>query len=310
MARRSKTDPTGQARNRIKSASRVSVRLSTAEKQIKANFNDIPRASILKRPIANVDQTVVFDYEHDQQLSNESIKSILDGQLLETSSATIPTDWFWRNEVELPYRQGTVEEIRDFNQIIAGAIIAGVLVDGLPPTKVDPSSVLLSDRYRVSLETVQVDNFDRIKTLSDTTASGVIQRINVGIQAGQTPKSIVDDITERFDVAKSQAARIASTEINKAYNDASLSATQLLGDQSGLNPVVIHISALLPTTRAEHAARHGNAYTVEDQLQWWNTGSNRINCKCSTRSVLINDSGDVIDVEFQDEIKSERSFFD
>jgi hypothetical protein len=100
------------------------------------------------------------------------------------------------------------------------------------------------------------------------------------------------------------------TEINKAYNDAKLDATRLLSDRTGLRAAVIHISALTPTTRATHADRHGNAYTVGDQQQWWSEGSNRINCKCSTQSVLIDSKGNVMQGELQEEIKEERSFFD
>jgi len=312
VARKTKEDPTGQASNRNRSTKRLQSRLTKAEREVKALFRAIPKTRRTQTRIQNAEQTTVYDYElstADQVQLGTSLGFILNQQLLETQTGLMPFDWYWKNDVELPYRQGTVEEVRDFNQLIAGAVIAGVLVGGLPPEQVSIEQVLLSEPYRTALSNVQVNNFSTVENLSDRTAAQVLQRINAGIQAGDTPTLIANEISERFDVARSSAKRIAETEINKAYNDAKLDATRLLGERTGLRAAVIHISALLPTTRAAHAARHGNAYTVADQLQWWNTGSNRINCKCTTRSVLIDRQGKVVQGDEQDQIKAERAFF-
>ena len=83
-----------------------------------------------------------------------------------------------------------------------------------------------------------------------------------------------------------------------------------MAERTGLRAGVIHISALATTTRPSHAARHGNAYTTADQNQWWDTGANRINCKCTTISILIDRNGKVIQAETQQEIKAEKTFFD
>ena len=159
------------------------------------------------------------------------------------------------------------------------------------------------------MRTVYASNFEVIKTLSDRTADQVNQMINLGIQAGNTPTQISEMITQRFDVARSSADRIANTEVNKAYNDARLNAVDVAAEQTGLRAGVIHLSALLPTTRQTHGDRHGNAYTTAQQRQWWNSDANRINCHCSTTTVLIDRQGRVIDTELQQEIKAERTFF-
>lgn len=306
MSKKTKADPTGQARNRNRGTKRLTTRLTKAERQVKALFRDIPRTSRRQTRIVNAEQTTIYDYEYNQAEFERLVQIIINEQLLETQADVMPFLWFWKPDVELPYRQGTTEEIRDFNQLVIAAAAAGVLVAGLPPEPVTIEQVLLSEPYRAAVNNVQVGNFSTIKGLSEKTTSQVMQRINAGIQAGDTPTDIASDITERFGVAKSDAKRISETEVNKAYNDAKLNATELIGERTGLRAAVIHISALSPTTRQTHADRHGNAYTVADQLKWWNTSPNRFNCKCTTRSVLIDRSGKVIDVELQLSIKAER----
>lgn len=310
MPKKTKADPTGQARNRNRGMRRLSTRLTRAEREVKALFRAIPRSSRRQTRIVNAEQTTVYDYDFDSQSFERAVQFILNEQLLESQLASMPIDWYWKEDIELPYRQGTAEEVRDFNQLVAGAIAAGVLINGLPPQQVPIETVLISQPYLDALDNHQASNFGTIKGLSEKTTAQVMQRINDGVQSGATPTFIANEISNRFDVARSDAKRISETEINRAYNDAKLDATRLLADQTGLRAAVIHISALTPTTRQSHADRHGNAYTVADQLQWWNTEANRINCKCTTKTVLIDRSGKVVDNELQQEIKAERSFFD
>ena len=300
MSKKTKADPTGQAGSRNKGVRVLTKRLGRAERRIKTLFRAVPKSRRRIAKIQNSEKTTFYDYELSPEGSeqlNRSIGFILNEELLETQIDFMPIDWYWKQNIELPYRQGTVEEVRDFNQLIAAAIVAGVLVKGLPLQKVPVERVIFSEIYRMDLGKAYVSSFSDIKTLSSSTAAKVVQRINAGISAGSTPTEIGAEISERFEVSKSSAKRIAETEVNKAYNDAKLDATDLMAGESSLKSGVVHISALTPTTRTHHAARHGNAYTVEDQRQWWDSGSNRINCKCTTRSILIDKRGKIIKAE-------------
>ncbi len=307
---KSKSDPTGQNKARNKGTRALTVRLNRAQAQIKAMFREIPRQRRTQTKIVNA-ETAVYDYQQtaaEQQALSDEIFAALNDELLE-SQDRMPPDWYWKDNIEQPYRQGTAEEINRTNQLITAAIVAGLITDPFVST-VEIEQVLTSRQYIKTINSVYVSNFQQIKTLSDRTSAQVIRQINAGIQAGDTPTVIAKAITERFDVAKSSAQRIAETEINKAYNDSKINAVDVMAQRTGLRAGVIHISALTPTTRANHAARHGNAYTTADQQQWWNAGSNRINCLCSTISVLIDAKGNVIQSETQKDIKAERSFFD
>lgn len=314
MGRKSKQDPTGQAVNRRKATRRLQNRLTLAERKVKRLFRAIPRTRRQETVLPNAEVVPVYDYQitaAELEGVEREIRAAIDEELLETQFARTPPGWWWwQDEVELPYRQGTAEEIVEFNALLTAAVIALRARRGVATQRLEIGQVLQSSEYQDALNTVYVRNFGDITTLSNRTADQVTGVINRGIDAGSTPTEIAGQIAERFDVSRSSAKRIADTEINKAYNDGRLDAAEIAAKQTGLRAGVLHISALLPTTRSEHAARHGNGYTVAQQRQWWDTGSNRIHCHCSTRSVLIDRAGNVIDVELQEEIQAEREFFD
>jgi len=314
MRKQRQQDPTGQKGNRLKGRRGLRRRLKKAEREVKTLFKTIPRTRRQITKLQNRSAVIpVYDYQitpEELEILNRRVAGVLDAELLQTSTDRLPPNWWWASVVELPYRQGTAEEIVNFNQLLTAEIIEIRRQRGIPTQRLEIASVLLSAEYQTAARTVYAANFEVIKTLSDRTADQVNQMINLGIQAGNTPTKIAEMISERFDVARSSADRIANTEVNKAYNDARLNAVDVAAKQTGLRAGVIHLSALMPTTRETHGDRHGNAYTTAQQRQWWNSNANRINCHCSTTTVLIDNKGRVIDTELQQEIKAERSFFD
>ena len=343
MGKKTKQDPTGQATNRRRARVRLRNRLTRAQKKTRALFRAVPRTRKQKTTLTNsirgfitrealfdaigvmLDKgqdiqplltsavIPVYDYQitpEELEMLNISLRRVVNDELLETQFDRMPPNWWWQKDVELPYRQGTGEEIVQFNQLVTKELVRVRTERGLRTQRLEIGEVLLSSEYQQALNTVYVKNFSTIKTLSDRTADQVIQVINSGMSAGMTPTEIGGLINERFDVSKSSATRTANTEINRAYNDARMDANDIAADVTGLRAGVLHLSALLPTTRAEHGERHGNAYTTAQQRIWWDTGANRINCHCSTRSVLIDRNGKVIDTELQEEIQVEREFFD
>lgn len=292
MARRSKKDPTGQGTARAKAKKRTNARLASAERTIKERFRAIPRTRRTVAPVVNADDTVVYDYEltaEELAALQAEIGATLDGEL-ETQSERVPPDWYAKPELEQAHRDGTLGAFVKLNALIAGAVLAGVLVRGMEPQQVTPERVLGSRPYRDALNSVYVSGYAAVKSLSSGTAAQVFQRLNAGIKARKTPTEISADISERFNVARSNAERIVNTEINQAYNNAQLGAVRIATEESGVEFGVTHISALLPTTRDNHAARHGLDYTVEDQEAWWDSGANRINCHCTTEPVRLDEN--------------------
>ena len=86
-----------------------------------------------------------------------------------------------------------------------------------------------------------------------------------------------------------RALRIARTEVNHAFTEARYEHSKDVRDRLGLEVKAMHVSALVDSTRPNHAARHGKIYTLEDQRTWWSEGSNLISCLCSTVEVVFID---------------------
>ena len=314
MQRKTDDDPSGQRVNRVKTTRALIKRLVSSRRRVTDLFYRIPRQ--LKKITELAANKAVYDYDltpEQSEFFNRQIQTALNDELLgEQRTEQMPTDWWFKKEIELAFRQGTLEETNQFNQMISAAILLGLIGRGGMPLQRIPIELLLtSQAYLAALNNAYVAEFTVIKTLAHDTADDLIRVINAGIKARKTPGEITQLIKERFDVSESSAKRIAVTEINKAYNDARLNATKIAAEQSGLRAAVIHISALMSTTRENHRARHGNAYTVEDQAAWWDEGANRINCHCTVRSVLIDRSGNVVQREDQSAIKDRgRDYFD
>ena len=313
MGKKTKTEPTGQANNRRRATRLLQNRLTLAQREVMRLFRAVPRKRRQEAVLPNAKVVPVYDYQITASELEElelRIHAVVDDKLLETQFNRMPPNWWWQSVIESPYRQGTAEEIAEFNRLVTAELVRVRAARGLVTQRLEISQVLQTSEYLETLDNVYVTNFSKVKTLSDRTADQVMQQINAGISGKKTPTEIANGITERFDVSRVSAKRLADTEVNKAYNDAKLDAVDIAAKQTNLRAGVIHLSALIPTTRAEHAARHGDAFTVAQQRQWWDSGVNRINCKCSTRSVLIDSRGKVIDVELQEEVQAEREFFD
>lgn len=312
MAKKTKNDPTGLRKGRKIAGRLLDIRLTRAQRRITPLITAIPRTPRRETVVVNATATnatkVFFDYsltaEQNAALQRE-IAAILNDELLETQLGRIPPSYWWNDVIERPYRQGTAEQVVRMNQLVAGAISAGSSIDAIAGVPITVEQVLTSRVYREALAGVFTDNFASIKTLSDKTAAQVIQTINSSIQSGQGVRSIVKEVGERFNVGRSGAERIARTEVNKAFTDATMATSDLMAERVGLKSGVLHISALSTDTRRTHRARHGKAFSTSDQNRWWNRDANRINCLCSVVPILIDDKGNVIDQELQEQIRSQ-----
>lgn len=97
-------------------------------------------------------------------------------------------------------------------------------------------------------------------------------------------------------VPKSQAKprktnrNLDSTDIH-AMRMARIEAEQVDAKRLGIQHLYMHISALSPTTRPTHAARHGLLYTEEEIQEWWASDGNDVGCKCTTVMILVDEDG-------------------
>lgn len=271
-------DPTrAQARNRKSAEKKINQRLRSASRDVKVIFNDIPRTSKRVSDISlNRESMTVYDYDISAfglGFLEDGIQRILDEWLVGIDEAA-----YYQENTEFAYRGGMMEALRDINQELITAAIAGALAASLPRS-INVETYILSPDYQKQLELYLQRGTSEIKSLSKKTADQVYQVINSGLLAGKTPTDITKEINKRFKVAESNAKRIVHTEINRAYNDANIDAIVRM-NELGIPMVGEHLSALLPTTRKNHAARHEKFYTAQQQANWWSEGANRINCYC------------------------------
>jgi hypothetical protein len=242
-------------------------------------------------------------YQYDitaEQLQglNADIRGYL-ASTLDVGGDRIPPSWWWKSDVELPFRQGTTEEVVKFNREVVALAVAlrVVAAAGTKPQPVAGETVLFSPVYRAALDLEYVTNYSAFKTLAQKTSERVNLQLNLGLRAGKPPRGIVDDIRGRFDVATSDARRDVLTQVGAAYNNGRLNAAEIATAQTGLNTRVRHISALLfNRTRDAHAARHNRLYSIREQRDWWDTGANRINCYCTVETVLTNAEGNELTI--------------
>ena len=288
-ATRAEMDPTGQAGTRRRANQDNNRRLNDSAREVLAIWRNVKAKKTTRKKIINQESDTLDFYVYDltpQQRQNLALDvSDSVNENMETEGDIPPLDWYHEQYVEQAYRGGTIQENSTIAVLLA--LIAGSVV-------IETVDILLSTRYLDDLEVEIAGDYPLFDGLSSTTIKQVVRVINEGIKAGLGKRAIGRQIIERYEVAKSSAKRIVDTEINRAYNNG---RTDLINEYRarGEPLAVQHISALLSTTRPHHAARHGRAYTPEQQNQWWNTGTNRINCHCSVRAIVINRDGTVRD---------------
>jgi SPP1 gp7 family putative phage head morphogenesis protein len=272
---RREADPTGQAGNRRKAKADISSRIKQAREPVLALLDAIPVRSVTINKVA---------YEYDLsgsrllQLQDE-IQTIINN-LLEINTPEKPARWFFDSYLQPSYSQGTAASAVRMRSL---ALSANIPV----ASQLDIQNILLSPAYMRRFELVSARSFKNMRGFAGDAAADLGRILGEGVALGKSPRTIGAEIRRKFEQVEGyRALRIARTEINTAFTKARAEQTKDARDRLGLEVKVMHLSALAPTTRSWHAARHGHIYTVEQQDEWWAKGTNRINCLCSTVEIL------------------------
>jgi len=266
MPRPTPEDPGAQRGNRAKAFRAFRARLSATRKRLLEMVKSLPSTYVTNE--------YAYPTVRPQTDVTNEVEQIIWGEWqIDEEDETFA--WWLLPYIELPFRQGALQQMQELNRLLQ----ALDTVTG----PINPDTYVLSRKYRDALQIKLTETRLAVKTMGQRTAADVSRTILEGIQQGLSNGQIAANVGKRFDVAKSSAKRLVDTEVSKAYNDSRLRAVQVARDETGVNLLVQHISALLPTTRAHHAARHKKWYTPEAQREWWDEGSNRINCYCVIR---------------------------
>lgn len=194
-----------------------------------------------------------------------------------TASLFINGGFFLDPNIEAAFRSGVFATERDLSRTpeIRNA-----------PISFQYDSVFLAREYQEKLLAYQESAKSRIISISEETASSIASNALLMMANGDDPSNIEAMIIAALLAMQKKMERVIITTVNQSNSQGRMIAAIAVGSALGLEPLVEHRSALLPTTRATHAARHRKIYTVKQQNDWWATGANRINCYCSVRPVL------------------------
>lgn len=165
--------------------------------------------------------------------------------------------------------------------------------------------------YQRRLGLLYAREFEEMQALSGLTKANMGRTLAQGLGAGDGPLEIARRLADEGLVPSFNRAKlIARTEINQAHRTARLDEAQDATQRLGIQTREMHLSALSPTTRPTHAARHGNLYTIEQARNFW-ASTEACNCKCSTTSVLVDASGKPLSPSFVAQVKANgKAYFE
>lgn len=174
-------------------------------------------------------------------------------------------------------------------QAATAAAVTNIMTQSVVQTR-DVEQTLMSDPYRKRIAYLRARVFEEMRGFTDQTRTDLARVLADGIASGLNPREIAKQVRDRVGVAYSRAERIAVTEINNAHRRAIWDEDQQT-QEDGIKTGLLHISALLASTRRTHAARHGKVYSRQEVEEWYSKDANSIRCKCTQVSVLLDDDG-------------------
>lgn len=295
---RNESDPTGLGPSRRRADKRITKKMQIAAGDIRALVAKLPHSigagetsKALKSETrkASLVANRAYTWQVDNFLMDQTmttIRRILTDSLLD-GDTTWQRRWWMNAFIDPSYERGTMESL----------ISAQRITQGIDSTSTNAIAILEAEaqlqtpQYLNRIALVHGRVFEDMQGIVGDTVVQLRRVLTDGMARGLGIRDISGMINSRVGVGLSRARTIARTEINKAYTDAYMAESEELNENLKEDDYSIrqmHVSALTETTRPSHAARHGGIYTRKEQLKWWDSGSNRINCYCSIIDVLIN----------------------
>ena len=199
------------------------------------------------------------------------------------------------DRVRAAYEQGTGDEVENLISITDGQYTR------------DITDVIQSDTWQRRVAMIESRVFEEMQGFQGDTGRELSRVLREGVENGLNPRDVARDIRRRFNVSQSRAERIARTEITQSYRRARMDEDSDANERLGIRTRLLWFSALSPTTRESHAARHGNTYTQEEVREFYARDGNAIYCKCSQSSVLVDSDGNPVNPGFVEEVRARRT---
>lgn len=270
---KSDADPTGVAPIALKAIKDYTRRMRRVLKVYLEALESIPA-----QPVVNARYT----FDLDQSLISSIFTNIgfLVDEILNDGGSANP--WLFNSYVGVAYDRGVAQELTNLTrQSPAYGARRGTL-----------AQVLQTPPYQRRVALVRARVFEEMKGLTETTKTQMSRVLTEGIASGRNPLEIADNLTQQAGIEAKRAARIARTETLTALRRARWDETEEASERYDAPTKQLHMSALKPTTRLTHAARHGRLFTTDEVRDWYADGANAINCYCSQIAVLVDEDGE------------------
>lgn len=221
----------------------------------------------------------------------EVVQGILDDYLLEGGEQNL-----WAMDyVVAEAQRGTLEAFNNLSQ--QSQVYA---------SQTTLQQLLSSPGYLNQISAARLTTFSDWKVISDTARGDLANIITDAVARGVNPRETASVISKRLDVSMSKAKTIAQTEQVGALRQAQWNETDWAADRLGLNTGLLWLSALKPTTREWHRARHGKVFTTEEVRDFYAESGNRYNCYCAQVPALLDDNGKLFNEGLSDKLAAER----
>ena len=284
---RSKQYPTGQS-------PRIKAFYGELRRRLRKSYKAAAEyARNLKPQIVQLNATG-YQYQLDPLLMSQ-INSYIEALLNEIIYGNAQGEWsagWWANSYSSGAYQRAAEQVITQTQLLAAD--AGVTQE-LPSLQyLRAEAVVMEPGFQRRLGGVYARLFEDMKGFTDVDKRNMAGIITRGMAAGQSPRVIAREMEKKGLEQDWRCLRIASTEVNQAYRQGSWDETDAVNDEvfgdSDYMLKVMHMSALLATTRRDHAARHGTICTPAEEREWFATKATggQIQCHCSTVDILVN----------------------
>ncbi|MGJ7468022.1 phage minor head protein [Kosakonia cowanii] len=219
------------------------------------------------------------------------VQAILDGSLLDGGSQNL-----WAlGYVAAEYERGTLNAFTNLS-VQSPAYASQTTLPQL----------LSSPAYQNQIAAAYVSTYSDWKGISDTARADLANVIADSIGRGVNPRETAQIVSKRLDVSMAKAKNIAQTEQVGALREAQWNETEWTQERLGLKTAILWISALKPTTRASHAARHGKTFSPQEVRDFYSRDGNRYHCYCGNIPCLLNDDGSIFNEGLADKLAKER----
>lgn len=237
--------------------------------------------------------TFIYDM-NAQQLAAllERVQAILDDHLLQGNGQNIWALQYITDE----YQRGTLNAFTNLS--VQSPVYA---------SQTTLSTLLSSPAYQNQIAAAYVATYSDWKLESDKARGDLANVISDAIGRGINAKETAGLISKRLDVSMSSAKNIAQTEQVGALRQAQWQETDWSRERLGLNTAILWLSALKPTTRSWHAARHGHAYTTEEVQAFYAERGNRYHCYCANIPVILDEKNQIANAGMVDALAKERN---